>query len=415
MSDVSGRHLLLIGGWTTLLERAMDIGAAVSYIGATTGPGTPSPEVLARCAHVREAVIDRVAVCLDLARQLHDEQPVDAVTSFTEAGLESAAVVADALGVAGLELWPTVVTRHKDLMRQVLDEHPRLALPWRRVTGAHDVRGFFADHGPEIIVKPVAGLASVGIRRIRSADELDAALADSSWLADGDWQAEELVDGDELYSVESLSRGGEHSVAGFSYSRVDTYPHVVNAFHMVPPPPEFDAVRDDVVKVVREFLTAIGLRNGVAHTEVKIGGDGRPVVIESHTRVGGDRIWWMLETATAVPQIALALRDLLGGEVDVPDLPPCGSVLARCTIAPPAGTVRRTADPAALLEIEGVLEAQVDIAPGQELATAVDWFGRSGSVFLRAPDHAAAALAMAEISRTYWVEFEDGHVWHPAF
>ncbi|MCP2257838.1 Biotin carboxylase [Streptoalloteichus tenebrarius] len=408
-------HLLVVGGWTEIIEKAVAAGYAVSYLGPTAGGGGLDPAVLDRCASVHEVAVDQVTVCLALARRIHAERPLDAVVSFTELGLESAAVIADALGLPGPELWPVAATRYKDWTRRALADSPSLALPWRRVASAADVERFHAEHGPAIIVKPVAGAASMGVRQIRSAEELAEAVATPGWLRDGQYVAEKLVDSDELYSVESLTLRGEHSVISFSYTKLVGYPYSLGSYTMVPPPPGFERVRDEVVRTAREFLTAVGMTWGVAHTEIKVGPDGRPGVIESQTRVGGDRIWLMTERTTGVGQIDLALRGLLDPEVTAPHLPDSTSVGVFFPLLPPAGTVRRVADIAEVRRLPGVLDADTSISQGRVLKEITDNTQRGGHVLLHAPDHDAAYALMREVCRAFWVEFDDGRVWHPGF
>lgn len=67
-----------------------------------------------------------------------------------------------------------------------------------------------------------------------------------------------------------------------------------------------------VAAMVHHFLDAIGHTYGPAHTEIIISDDG-PVIVESPTRTGGDRIFEMVELAVGVnmfdaPCMALPAR-----------------------------------------------------------------------------------------------------------
>jgi biotin carboxylase len=413
--DQDRPHLLLVGGWTEIFHRALDGGFRVSYLGPTAASSAFDPAILRRCEYVEEVEIDRIGICVALARRIHSLKPLTAVVSFTELGLETAAVIADALGVRGLELWPVSVTRYKDWMRRVLADRPHLTVAWRRVSSPTDVERFYSEHGPAIIVKPVNGAASVGVTQIKSVEQMREALKRPGWLRDGAYLAEKLVDGSELYSCETLTLGGRHTIVTFSSTQLVGYPYALATYTMVPPPPGFERIRDDIVKTVREFLNAIGLTWGVTHTELKVDSDGRPVIIESQTRVGGDRIWRMAELTTGVSQVAAVLRGLVDDSVSVPHLPPSTSVGVFFCLLAPAGRVRRTAALAELAAIEGVLDSRVDITPGQELGPITDNTQRRGYVLLHAPDHDAMYRTMRRICHAFWVEYDDGHIWHPEF
>ncbi|MFF3139578.1 ATP-grasp domain-containing protein [Streptomyces mirabilis] len=414
--DLSGTtpHLLMVGGRAAIVEKALANGFTVSYIGHEAS-NPLSDDLVARCAWVRYTAIDQVSWCLALARQRHAETSLTAVITFTELGLETAAVIADALGVPGPQLWPTAVTKYKDRMREVLASHPTLSLPWRRVTSTADIVDFYDRYGPKIIVKPVAGYGAMGVRQIRTEAELKAALVDPALLGEGNYLVEKLADNSEVYTVETLSASGRHAVLAFSYAKMVDYPRSVHNYSMTPPPSDFDVLESAVVDTVREFLTAVGLTRGVAHTEIRVGENGHPVVIESHTRVAGARLWRGIELTTGVNQIDLALMGLIRDDIELPHLPPSDSVAVYLSLLAPEGRVLRTADPAALREIDGVLEVVADIEPGQELPKVTDMTLEAGFVFLHAPDHRTANATLDAIRRTYWIEYDDGRIWNPSF
>lgn len=106
---------------------------------------------------------------------------------------------------------------------------------------------------------------------------------------------------------------------------------------------------------------------GLTHTEVKIAADGKPVVIESQPRIGGMRIWRMVEHATGVDEIGTVLRSLLpdGADVSSPHLPPYTAVGKCLSLTPPRKRVRATADPGLLRGIEGVEDFEISIRPGR--------------------------------------------------
>ncbi len=419
MTTVAERapHLLVLSGWAGVLETALSLGFDVSFIGATDEFSLRDREVLDRCRFVHETPAEQVVAALAAARAIHAEHPLDASVSFGEFGLESSAVIADALGIRGLPLASVAATRYKDRMRGILADHPQLAIGWARVAEPADLAKFHARHGLPLIVKPVAGSGSVGVRQITTPDELRAVLEDSGLWIEEPCLAEELVEGDVLYSVETVTLGGRHAVAGVSLCRLAPYPNLAITEIAVPPPAPHDRHIPGISRTVMEFLDAIGHTWGLTHTEVKVAPDGRPVIIESQTRIGGFRIFRMVEHAGGVDEIATVLRSLLpGGEpVTSPHLPPTTAVGMVVSLIPPAKRVRRTADPELLRAVDGVEDFEIDIRPGEVPLPVAANTKRPGLIWLRLPDHGAAERTKREVARTYWVEFEDGDVWHPSF
>ncbi|MEV4432383.1 ATP-grasp domain-containing protein [Streptomyces sp. NPDC049585] len=410
-------HLLVLSGWAGVVETALSLGFDVSFIGNTADFSPRDMEVLDRCRFVAPIPAEQVVACLSAARRFDAAHRLDATVSFGEFGLESCAVIADALGIPGLPLESVAVTRYKDRMREILADHPELALGWARVAGAGDLEKFHARHGLPLIVKPVAGSGSVGVRQVTTPEELRALLEDAPFWLKGPYLAEEFIEGDELFSVETVTLGGRHAVAGVSLCRLAAHPNPAITEVCVPPPAPHDRHIPALARTVLTFLDVIGHTWGLTHTELKIARDGRPVIIESQTRMGGYRLFKMVEHAGGVDEIATALRSLLPGGRDVtsPHLPPTHAIGMVVSLIPPAKRIRRTADPELLRAIDGVDDFEIDIRPGEVPLPVAANTKRPGLIWLHVPDEAAAEATKQEISRTYWVEFEDGDVWHPSF
>ncbi|MEU9486341.1 ATP-grasp domain-containing protein [Streptomyces decoyicus] len=410
-------HLLVLSGWAGVVETALSLGFDVSFIGNTADFTPHDMDVLDRCRYVRRIPAEQTVACLEAARHIHAGHPLDASISFGEFGMESSAVIADALGIRGIPLASVAATRYKDRMRDILAAHPQLALGWARVASAEGLEKFHARHGLPLIVKPVAGSGSVGVRQITTPGELRAALDDAPFWLRGPYLAEELIEGDELYSVETVTLDGRHAIAGISLCRLARHPNVAITEITVPPPAPYDRHIPNISRTVQAFLDAIGHTWGLTHTEVKVAPDGRPVVIESQTRIGGYRIFRLVEHAGGVDEITTVLRSLLpGGErLRSPHLPPATAVGMVVSLIPPAKRVRRTADAELLRGIDGVEDFEVDIRPNEVPLPVAANTKRPGLIWLHVPDHAAAERTKQEIARTYWIEFEDGDVWHPSF
>ncbi|MGW7454694.1 ATP-grasp domain-containing protein [Streptomyces sp. NPDC054787] len=413
---MSKPRVLMIGGWTDSIQKAIDGGFDVTYFGPTEPGYWLDADVLGRCEHVQEVPVGQPALCLALARRLHAERPYVGVVSFTEYGLETSAIIADALGVKGLAPWPTSITRDKVWTRKVLQDTPALALPWQKVSSADDLTDFYRDHGPDVIVKPVMGAGSAGVRHVRTEGDLKVLLDASTWTEGGPFMAEKRIDSDDVYSVESLTIDGRHHVIAVSLEQTAGNGNSACTRIMVPPPPPFgDETRDKLARTAEQLLDAIGLDWGIAHTELMIDSDGSVYPIESQTRIGGGRIYQMAEMTTGFKQIDCALASLISDEVNVPHLPAATSVAVMFRLLAPPGEVKSVADPSVLEELDGVFASQIKIRPGQTLTAVLDNvdLGQHGVVWFQASDHAEAQVRMQEICKNYWVEYTDGNRWHP--
>jgi hypothetical protein len=396
------------------LQKALDNGFRVSYLGSFLPSRSFDPEILRRCTHAVDVAVERIGACLIEAQRIHAADPLIAALSFTEMGMESAAVIATALGIKGLELGPVVLTRYKDLMRAALSASPDLALPWKRAHDEQQLRAFYEQHGPAIIVKPITGLGSVGVQQIKSERELNAYLESGVLFPPEGLQAEQLADSDLVYSVETLTVDGQHHAITMSASRVTGYPYSLATHTMVPPPNLTSEKQEAIISKVRRFLDVIRLNNGVAHTEVKVTADGNPVIIESQTRVGGDRIWRMLEITTGIKQIDLALNALKGAVAFCPHVVRAKAAVF-LSILPPPGRVKHVRGGEYLAEHPAVIEWSIDVAVGTEVAPIRDNMARKGYIVLQAADHTALTSYISAITQHVRIEYEDGTCWAPTY
>ncbi|MFI5528773.1 ATP-grasp domain-containing protein [Kitasatospora sp. NPDC051853] len=406
-------HLLMVGGWKELIEKALAVGHRVSFVGDTTAAQWRDGWLEHNCLSVHHASVEQISTCLVHARALHREHPLDAVVSFTEYGLETAAVIADALGVKGLPLRPVALTRYKDGMRAVLDTVPELALRWRKVGTGAELREFWEQHGPELILKPLAGAGSEGVYEIKNARDLAEAEENPDWQGEVPYLTERFVPGDRLYSVETVTRGGEHRTVAVTMAKLIGDPCTVNNYLMLPPPPPYDQHAERLSAAAHRLLDAIGLEWGCAHTELKVDVDGRAVVIESQTRVGGQGISRMIEWSTGLPNIDAVLAELTGQWIELGA--PEGRVSVAFSLVVPGGRVHAVADPKVLDAIPEVVDHEIRIEAGAELSETVDNSSRHGLVWLTADTHEQLFAGMRAVCDNYWVEFDDGQLWHPSF
>lgn len=241
---------------------------------------------------------------IDLLRPIHRDAPITALACFLEAGILAAAIAADALGVRSNPVAAVRTAHNKVLTRQALEQHGVPQQPWRLCHTVDEVAAFRESlAGAPLVVKPVTGAGSAGVRLIRTDADLrsawDAMSALKWWaLLDNPEHAvlaEAVLSGNE-FSVEAMSVEGRHEVLAVTGKFTTGAPEFVELGHWQPASlPEWQ--HDAVVQRTIEVLDAIGHRTGPSHTEVMV--DGTDVgVIETHTRFGGDQIWELTQLTT---------------------------------------------------------------------------------------------------------------------
>jgi biotin carboxylase len=250
---------------------------------------------------------------LAMAQAMHRLTPFDAVAAFNDREQQCAYRVGQRL-----EIFCAVDARLHDLvtrksaMRDALATAGIPSCRYAFAQGEEAVRAAVAGIGLPCIVKPVAGEGSVGVAKVSAPQDLAAALArlGDAALAAG-VIVEEFLVGEE-FSVEAISTGGEHHIMAITkkYKDPETF---VEVGHVVPAPLEAHtatSIRD----YVRSILSAFNYRDCPSHTELMLTADG-PRIIETHTRLGGDRIVDLVRHSCGVDLYELASRQAIGADV----------------------------------------------------------------------------------------------------
>jgi biotin carboxylase len=297
--------------------------------------------------------------------------------SLFELGLLPAARINEALGLRGESVATVELLLDKWRMRRHLAA--RGVSPVASAVGrsAQDVRDFVQAYGLPIIVKPVRESGSLGVFHVRDKADVDAVAERYRSLDDGHWAVgdltdaesfdeflmEEFLDGPEI-SVETLSFDGRHVVVAVTDKETGGA-GFVEIGHSQPSEHPAETLRA-VTGLVTEFLDAVGLRNGPAHTEVKLTSRG-PRIVESHNRIGGDRINDLAELAYGVDMERYALAAGFGLVEPLTTSPqPRGGAAIRFLTPEPGRVVEVTgvdavrADPACV-------DVQLKVEPGDEV------------------------------------------------
>lgn len=309
---------------------------------------------------------------LRVAQQLHEDDPFTRIAAFAERDQDRAAAIGEALGLRMHSVQTITWVHHKPSMRSRLAELGVDDTPFAMAENAAQVRAFVDRYGLPCILKPAVGAGSIGITRLDHVADVDAAIERAA--AEGEWTRggaliEGFHDGIQL-SVEAFSEGGQHEVVCCTRKYSDNE-HFVEVGHVLPAP--LDAtVHADVVQFVGRVLDALGVEFGPTHTEVVLT-DGGPRVIESHVRLGGDRLPYLVADALGVDLTRLTARQILG---ETGLLDEIRAALTRASAAPPRheaiwyATTRTAGVLAAVEELDtawvtmGLGEVQIDVTPG---------------------------------------------------
>ncbi|WP_406095227.1 ATP-grasp domain-containing protein [Streptomyces sp. NBC_01013] len=370
-------RVLVVAGRAGKLQVAKDAGFEVVYVQA--------PQVFTQ-AH-RDGLDE--ALLLDYTRPervipvvagLHSVAPLDLIVSFTDPGLDLAATLSEQFGLPGNRAAVSAVLRDKHALRRRLAEAGIEHHPCARVRTAADLRAFGDAQGYPLILKPLDGTGSQGVRRIDSPQDADRAFA-AETVTDVPLLAERFLTGTEI-SVETISQHGRHRVIALTRKFIDE--NFVEKGHVVPAGVGTED-RAAVELLVRGLLDAVGLTEGCAHTEVMLTPDG-PVIIESHNRMGGDRIYELVKLSHGTDLERLSYLLPLDREVLPASSPRPQCAAAIWFVRAEPGRVVAVDGEDAATGLPGVCEVVVTAAPGDTVAPVRSSSDRVGYVIATGAD-----------------------------
>lgn len=238
------------------------------------------------------------------------------MTIATDMPMRTIAKVGEQLSLPAISYTSAVKATDKGKMMETFHEHD-VPAPWFKILDSKEAeKGIPASLELPYIIKPVDSSGSRGVYLVRTQDEVKDALAYSlSASKIGQVIVEEYLKGDEI-SVETITISGATHVVAITDKITTGAPYFVELGHTQPS--KFDAtLRPVIEKVAVEAVSAIGIKNGPSHIEMKVY-NGKPKLIELGARLGGDSITsYLTPLSTGVSMIHATILLALG---EVPDI-----------------------------------------------------------------------------------------------
>jgi len=297
------KHMLLLGPTDDYFRKALDCNIEVTILTEA------SRVTLFQYEHARKVLLTRFddfPALLLAAGDEHILRAFDFVISFTEYGMEPAAVIAATLQIPGPPLHCSLICRDKLRTRQALASTPANNVLFSKAESPAKVEAFILEHQLPVVLKPRFATGSQQVSILNHSDELLPELGE-------EWMVESFAPGQE-YSCETFTVNGHHHLVAITEKKLGGTSGVVEIGHCVHADMANDPELRDWVFTV---LDHIGMSNGVGHIEVKR--DGNILyLIECHNRPGGDRIWQLVELATGFDMIKACIKLFANQAVSFP-------------------------------------------------------------------------------------------------
>ncbi|MEU6664781.1 ATP-grasp domain-containing protein [Streptomyces sp. NPDC046727] len=328
------------------------------------------------------------------------------VVSFSEFQQSLVSDLVEALGLRGNSPATVHLLTDKLRQRQCLADAGVQSTCSAAITSLQEIEAAALRVGFPAVLKPRRGSGSVHTYLVNSLEECAIRVREVSGTGVVDFVLEELLVGDtsgpgagwgDYVSVESVVQNGEaqtvcvtgkHPLAEPFRETGDILPSTLE-----------DSLAAEVVSLERAALTALGVQDGVYHTEVKLTAEG-PRIIEVNGRMAG-YVGDLLMRAAGLDLTRVALEVALGKPVSVNDVTFDRFTYQRFVIPPAGSHTVVSLDPLQTLsEISGVQRVEVRTQVGEKL----DW--RDGTQGMLAivygsascPEEVLAFISAAEIA-----------------
>lgn len=338
-----------------------------------------------RYAYVQEDDIEVIQVdtqnqqaLLEVCNQL---PRLTGITSSSEYYVAIAASVARQLSLPSPE--PTAICACRDKEKQrILLQEAEVGIPkFRSVDNVIDAIAAAQSIGLPVVVKPVLGSGSVGVKLCYTDNEV--AEQAKLLLQQGENERglsipkriliEELVEGIE-FSIETFN----NNIIGITEKILGNPPYFVEIGHNFPAKIS-NANRERIEKIVYKTLEALDLNWGASHVELRLTKKGRPKIIEVNPRLAGGYIPQLVHLAFGVDLIEATLWQVLGKEPQLKKINN-GYACLRFILPPYNGKLVKFHGVEEALNISGVTEVQLYSKEGESVKFQGNFTDRVGHI-----------------------------------
>jgi len=227
-------------------------------------------------------------------------EPIDRIVALDDYDVEKAAALREHLRIAGMGDTTTRHFRDKLAMRTKASDSGIAVPPFVHVLNHQKIRQYLEAVPAPYVLKPRLQAGAIGIKKIVTGDELWGTL-DQLGDKQSFYLLEQFIPGD-IYHVDSILYDYELQFAmasryGLPPMEVAHQGRVFSSRTMRRDDPDEQALQS----LNRTVLRALGLKQGVSHTEfIKRREDGQLFFLETSARVGGAHIVDLVEGATGL-------------------------------------------------------------------------------------------------------------------
>lgn len=305
----------------------------------------------------------------DATLEVAKRHGVDAIIcDTTDAGVVTAAYVADALGLTGIGVDVARRFTDKSRMRAACATAGIQQPAFVEVSTRQEMEGAIAEIGLPVVVKPLDRMAGVGVKHVDEPEDLDALFEHTSASSpSGRLIVEKKLHGTEC-TVEGCVIDGEAFVLAVSdKEHFEQVPTVARRIRF--PAAISDAGHERLLDVHRRVVGALGMTHGITHAEYFVDDDDVQLV-EIAARGGGSEIFThALPAHSGVDLLGANLAFCLGEPLRTPEMRDSQPAVQIEFLQFGAGRVRKVSGVEEARSSDGVISLFFDIEEGTDIPT----------------------------------------------
>jgi len=313
----------------------------------------------------------------------------------TDVGVATAAYVAEQLRLPGIGLECALNFTNKARMREVTSRCGIVSPPFARVARETDLEAAVERVGLPLVMKPVDNQSGRGVTLVHDAKDMRTAF---EWARQHSRAGEVLLDGylpGVEYIVDGFVVDGKVTILGIApkipYSDNKTLCSRILYLSGV----RFDSAHEIIAPTGRAVVSALGLRNGIFHSEFIVR-DRVAVPIDVAARGGGVMIYWhALPHVSGVDVMESMVKVAMG---EAPVIQPRRSRRGACIefFRAPLGRFSEARGTAEAARIAGVAAVHINVHPGSAIGALTNKDDRPGFVVALGADSEEAVDIAAE-------------------
>lgn len=413
LQSLQGKTLLVVNtGWIKkrfIFQRLKKLGVSVIVLHKEKNWAAPYVDhwILGNTYHHAESI----QAVKDFLKE-HTSITIDGVVTFWEDDIPLHAKLCSELKLPGNPYDAAINTRDKFKMQEILKSTGQPYIRQKLLHSKTDLTAAVEEIGFPAVIKPVMGANSEFVVLVADVEEAQDAYSyvvknctpefDPIYVYNkGLFIYQEYIDGHE-FSLECFSQHGVPHIVGIHEKTAMDHPFFVETGDYIPP--RIGKEQEEMlVKTAEAAMIIMGVRDSLAHVEIKLTKNG-PKVIEVASRMGGDYTFETMQQVygfdliRAAGEIACGINvSSLNGDVQT-------YVMGKYFIPKTSGIITKVSGIDELKENEHVLKYMLFKKVGDSVLIPPDGFESIGWVLVEGTSYAELERRIGRVFETVNIE-----------